>query len=528
MASTTCDECENAAAAMRCDDCDLLYCQPCGERFHMKGTRAKHTLVALLTDAGADNHKSNDSTTAYYDGEDSGLPGDENMAASSTRRKSGGNSLLGPPLRQTTPQSQQKRRSRIGGGGGGGGGGGSGLMDPPAPPGALAVNRSSDGFPRRALGSSMGLCAEKQPSAAALAPGTTPKKWSTEDFVVGRPLGRGKFGNVYLAKESRTQKAVALKVIFKNSLTSGKCYNLLRREVEIQIRLRHPNILRLYGYFHDAKSCYLVLELAPGGELYKVLKRAPDSRFDEATAAPYVRQLAQALQYLHTCQVIHRDIKPENLLLSYDPASTAAMAMVAAGLGKDGRRRSSSSGGGSAGGGAAGPGGLPKDHVIKICDFGWSIHAPAPHHHMRTTLCGTPEYIPPEMVAGKAYDHTIDIWALGIFAYELLQGQTPFYVAETKEVMKDGEGSGDKAAAGGGGGGGETADGPIPPASEEVKKGREKIYARITAFDGTPTFLSPVSDSARDFITALINPDPRKRPALQDALQHPWLVEGGR
>ena len=105
---------------------------------------------------------------------------------------------------------------------------------------------STDSVCPRALGSSMGLCVEKQPMSK-----TT---WSTGDFVVGRPLGRGKFGNVYLAKESRTQKSVALKVIFKNSITSGKCYNLLRREVEIQIRLRHPNILRLYGYYHDAVS----------------------------------------------------------------------------------------------------------------------------------------------------------------------------------------------------------------------------------------------------------------------------------
>lgn len=82
-------------------------------------------------------------------------------------------------------------------------------------------------------------------------PETTRKAWTLEDFDIGRPLGRGKFGNVYLARERRTKYIVALKVLFKSQLQQANVEHQLRREIEIQTHLRHPHILRLYGYFHD-------------------------------------------------------------------------------------------------------------------------------------------------------------------------------------------------------------------------------------------------------------------------------------
>jgi aurora kinase len=85
------------------------------------------------------------------------------------------------------------------------------------------------------------------------------------------------------------------------------------REIEIQSNLRHPNILRLYGHFHDRKRIMLILEYAGKGELYKHLRR--EDRFKEPKAAQYIAQVASALQYLHKKHVIHRDIKPENILV---------------------------------------------------------------------------------------------------------------------------------------------------------------------------------------------------------------------
>lgn len=94
------------------------------------------------------------------------------------------------------------------------------------------------------------------------------------DFEVGRPLGKGKFGNVYLAREAKSKYIVALKVLFKSQLIKNNVQHQLRREIEIQAHLKHQNILRLFGYFHDATRIYLILEYAPQGELYKKLQKA--------------------------------------------------------------------------------------------------------------------------------------------------------------------------------------------------------------------------------------------------------------
>lgn len=142
------------------------------------------------------------------------------------------------------------------------------------------------------------------------------KSWSLVNFDIGRPLGRGKFGNVYLAREKETKFVIALKVLFKKQIGLQGIEHQVRREIEIQSHLRHPNILRLYGFFHDEQRIYLILEYAPGGTLFNALKSV--ERFDEKTSAKYVKCLVSALIYLHERNVIHRDIKPENLLLSQD------------------------------------------------------------------------------------------------------------------------------------------------------------------------------------------------------------------
>lgn len=176
------------------------------------------------------------------------------------------------------------------------------------------------------------------------------KPWELANFDIGRPLGRGKFGNVYLAREKDTKFVVALKVLFKKQIQRDNVEHQVRREIEIQAHLRHPNILRLYGFFHDTARIYLILEYAPEGALYKELQSQPDKRFDEKRTAGYILSLADALIYLHERDVIHRDIKPENLLLGYNG-------------------------------------------VLKIADFGWSVHEP---NSSRTTLCGTVDYLSPE------------------------------------------------------------------------------------------------------------------------------------
>ncbi|KAI7988757.1 Serine/threonine-protein kinase Aurora-3 [Camellia lanceoleosa] len=119
------------------------------------------------------------------------------------------------------------------------------------------------------------------------------KQWSLQDFEIGKPLGKGKFGRIYLARELKSKCIVALKVIFKELIKKYRLHYQLRREMEIQTSLRHPNALRLYGWFHDDERIYMILEYAP-------------------------LRLVQALAYCHEKDVIHRDIKPENLLLDHE------------------------------------------------------------------------------------------------------------------------------------------------------------------------------------------------------------------
>ncbi|VDM67769.1 unnamed protein product [Strongylus vulgaris] len=127
----------------------------------------------------------------------------------------------------------------------------------------------------------------------------------------------------------------------------------------------HPNILRLKGYFHDKERVYIILEYADGGELYNRLKKK--GRLEEAEAAryenafSYVRQLADALSYCHAKRVIHRDIKPENILLD-------------------------------------------QKGNVKIADFGWAVVS---SYSRRQTVCGTLDYLPPEMISGRSHDHTV-------------------------------------------------------------------------------------------------------------------------
>ncbi|XP_035916652.1 aurora kinase B-like [Anopheles stephensi] len=215
-----------------------------------------------------------------------------------------------------------------------------------------------------------------------------PYEWSTDDFEIGCPLGRGKFGRVYLTRERETGFMVAMKVMFKSQLTKWNVEKQLLREIEIQSRLKHPHILRLYTWFHDDRRIYLALELAAQGELYKHLKAAPKGRFDERRSARYISQVADALNYCHANNVIHRDLKPENILLT-------------------------------------------DDDNIKLADFGWSAHT---NSNMRKTMCGTLDYLPPEMVDGKTYDDSVDQWCLGILCYEFLVGNPPFESQTTQNT----------------------------------------------------------------------------------------------
>lgn len=103
-------------------------------------------------------------------------------------------------------------------------------------------------------------------------PAFNPENWSIDNFEIGRPLGRGRFGHVYLAREKKSKYLVALKILSKRQIMNSRLEVQFRREIEIQSHLHHENILQLLGLFWDEKRIYIILEYAPHGELYKEMK----------------------------------------------------------------------------------------------------------------------------------------------------------------------------------------------------------------------------------------------------------------
>ncbi|GLV46388.1 aurora B [Carabus blaptoides fortunei] len=260
-------------------------------------------------------------------------------------------------------------------------------------------------------------------------------EWSLDDFELGNRLGRGKFGRVFLAREKKSKMVVALKTLIKNEITKGRVERQILREIEIQTHLRHPHILQMLTWFYDEHRVYLVLEYAGQGELYKHLKNSPNGQFNEHLSAKYTYQVADALHYCHLNNVIHRDIKPENLMLTIDGN-------------------------------------------IKLADFGWSVHAPKSD---RRTMCGTLDYLPPEMVEGQEYNKSVDHWCLGILCYEFLVGNPPFESPDS-----------------------------------------EATYKRIRTLD--IHFPSCVPPGAKDVIIKLLRRHGSSRISLPEVMQHPWIV----
>jgi len=148
------------------------------------------------------------------------------------------------------------------------------------------------------------------------------KRWKLQCFDMKHSelLGKGKFGYVYRTQERTTKRFVALKMIAKSQILSGGSDGinvvLLRREIEIQSRLRHQNLLHMYGYFCDDKNCYLILEEAKI-ELFKLMHKNGGT-LNEEQSAGYVKQVVVAIQFLQKRYLIHRDIKPENILIGKD------------------------------------------------------------------------------------------------------------------------------------------------------------------------------------------------------------------
>lgn len=204
---------------------------------------------------------------------------------------------------------------------------------------------------------------------------STGAPWCLDDFEIGKSLGRGSFGIVFLARERKTKFLVALKAISKLRIARDRFDVQTQIEIEIQMQLRHPNILRMFGYFYDDGYVYLILEYAQKGDLFNVIHEG----LEEKIVAKYFFQVCRALSFMHHKNTIHRDIKPENIMIDVNDRA-------------------------------------------KLADVGWACHA------LTVTgkdLVGTPQYIAPEVVLKRGYDFRADIWSMGVLLYEMLHKVEP-------------------------------------------------------------------------------------------------------
>lgn len=201
-----------------------------------------------------------------------------------------------------------------------------------------------------------------------------------DHFNIGKTLGTGSFGRVRYVDYKAGNPEVdiyALKILKKMAIIRLKQVDHINSEKEILWQLEHPFIVQLYGTFHDSRYLYLVLEYVVGGEFFTHLRKA--GRFDNEPSRFYAAGITLIFEYCHSKNIIYRDLKPENILLA-------------------------------------------SDGYLKLTDFGFAKVI----EYRTYTLCGTPEYIAPEVLLNKGHGKPVDWWTLGILVYEMIVGYPPF------------------------------------------------------------------------------------------------------
>lgn len=202
--------------------------------------------------------------------------------------------------------------------------------------------------------------------------------YNLEDFELKNALGTGTFGRVVLVRHADTSDYFALKMMSIVDIFKLKQIEHVKSEKEILTTVDHPFIIRLLWTNHDATYLYMLFEYACGGELFTYLRNA--GQFSSEVSLFYSSEIVSCLEYLHSRSIVYRDLKPENILIDVD------------------------------------------GH-IKLTDFGFAKRLTD-----RTwTLCGTPEYLAPEIVQSKGHNKAVDWWALGILIFEMLAGYPPYY-----------------------------------------------------------------------------------------------------
>ncbi|CAD8176926.1 unnamed protein product [Paramecium octaurelia] len=219
---------------------------------------------------------------------------------------------------------------------------------------------------------------------------SAPRKLLKDQYeLLQRDLGQGTYGKVKLAINRSNNKKCAIKIISKNYINQYNAKQHIDNEINYLQCCKHKNIVEFIENFEDKENVYIVLEHCQNGTLYELIKKK--KVFSEDEAFSYFYQIAQAIQYLHEKDIVHRDIKSDNVLL--------------------------------------------QNNTVKLCDFNWSIYLPN-GGKAQPCICGTTEYMPPEVVKKLKHDKGVDVWALGILLHYMLHGELLFK-AKSKEELHE-------------------------------------------------------------------------------------------
>ncbi|XP_023118001.2 serine/threonine-protein kinase DCLK2 isoform X2 [Amphiprion ocellaris] len=262
-----------------------------------------------------------------------------------------------------------------------------------------------------------------------------------EKYKIGKVIGDGNFAVVKECVERSTGKEFALKIIDKAKCRGKE--HLIENEVAVLRRVKHPNIIMLIEEVDTPSDLYLVMELVKGGDLFDAITSS--AKYTERDASIMVYNLAGALKYLHSMNIVHRDIKPENLLVFEYPDGTKS---------------------------------------LKLGDFGLATVVEGPLY----TVCGTPTYVAPEIIAESGYGLKVDIWAAGVITYILLCGFPPF--RSENNLQED--------------------------LFDQILLGR---------LDFPSPYWDNITDSAKELIGKMLQVNVEARYTALDVLSHPWVTD---